>query len=100
MTGRATQRRADFLTKFGSELRVAWFVTNASLTLDALVDDAEVDLPDVLFRRCVQVSGAYCWHTVTGPEGSHWLFVDVPVNAWSDPRRDVDRRATTPPDPR
>jgi len=93
---RATQFRAQFETKFGGERLVTWFVTNHALALTDLVDEASADLPDVLFEHRLQVRGPVRWHTTEGPDGSHWLYADVPVKAWTDPRRDAERRATTP----
>lgn len=98
MSSRAVQLRAQFPTQFDAVRRVAWVVTNCAHTLDELVDDARTDIPDVLVGHGLAEAGPTSWHTVAGPDGTHWLFADVPVRAWVDPRRDLSRRATTPAD--
>lgn len=91
---RATQLRASFL-RDGGRLRVVWWISNTALTLDQLVDDARLDLPDLLVREHVQLGRRETWRAFEA-DGLHWLRLDATANTWTDPRRDRLRRATTP----
>jgi hypothetical protein len=94
MTGRATQLRARFLQP-GGNLRVVWWVSNTGLALDALAEDARDELRDALVDEHLQAAGPEAWRTSASAGGPTWLVVDVHTRAWSDPRRDQTRRATT-----
>ena len=94
MTARATQMRARFL-QTGGHLRVVWWISNTSLRLDELVDDASDDLRDVLVDTSTEATSNTSWH-VADADGSSWLVADLDVRRWTDPRRDRARRSTTP----
>lgn len=94
MTRRTTQLRAQF--EIGSDrLRVVWFVTRPASIAD-LIADAAPDLANILVDRHLQATGV-TWVTVHGDDGV-WLRASLRVTAWTDPRRDGERRATTPAD--
>jgi len=92
---RATQLRARFLQP-GGHLRVVWWISNTSLRLDELVDDAAPDLRDVLVDLRLTLATAESWH-VAASDGASWLVVDADAVAWLDERRDLRRRSTTFP---
>jgi hypothetical protein len=77
--GRATQLRARFPLAFGSQMRVIWLVTNASLPLVDLADDADAELQTQLREQHVHADGLCRWHEAHGDDGSLWLVVDVAV---------------------
>ena len=87
---RSTQLRARFPMP-GGRLRVVWWISNPTLSLDELVEDATDDLRDVLVDEHLQLVGHEAWHIT-----SRWtLVVDLDVEAWLDTRRDASRRSTT-----
>jgi hypothetical protein len=94
MTGaRSTQLRARFVQP-GGHLRVVWWISNTSLRLDELVDDATPDVADVLVELRLQLAGPAAWHVEN--DGESRLVLDVRSHGWTDPRRDLSRRSTTP----
>lgn len=94
MTRRTTQLRAQFDVG-GNRLRVVWVVTQSAPLAD-LVADATPELADLLVDHGLQVTDA-TWVCLYGGDGV-WLRADLRVAAWTDPRRDQTRRATTPAD--
>lgn len=91
---RSTQLRAKFV-KPGGHLTVVWWISNVSLRLDELVDDAADDLRDLLVDLRLTLASAETWR-VADADGSSWLVLDAEAARWTDPRRDLSRRSTTP----
>jgi hypothetical protein len=94
VTRRTTQLRAQFDVG-GDRMRVVWVVTRPGLR-DELIADAMPELADLLVDHGLQATSS-TWVVLYGGDGV-WLRADLRVAAWSDPRRDQDRRATTPAD--
>jgi hypothetical protein len=91
---RATQLRARFVQPAG-QLLVVWWISNTSLRLDELVDDARDELRDVLVDEHLQL-GREAWHVAENGDGTSWLVLEASAHGWTDPRRDASRRSTTP----